>query len=60
VTLVLVAVVAFIAGAVIWRRRPAPPSNVEQLTESYWQGYRRGHDDGQMFRAVIERTPSPN
>lgn len=58
-TLVLIAVVAFIAGAVIWRRRPAP-SNVEQLAESYWQGYRRGHDDGQMFRAVIERTPSPN
>lgn len=57
-TLVLIAVVAFIAGAVIWRRRPAPPRPHD--AESYWAGYRRGFTDGCVNQAVLERTPSPN
>lgn len=60
-TYALVAVAAFIAGAVIWRHRTRPTVDIQQqIADGFWRGYRKGHDDGRLVQSICERTPSPN
>lgn len=48
-------------GALLHRRLTRrPPTPAEQITNSYWAGYRLGHTDGVRTATAVERTPSPN
>lgn len=59
--LLLALAVGIVAGALLHRRLTRqPPAPAEQITNSYWAGYRLGHTDGVRTATAVERTPSPN